>query len=510
MISMEMMGKIRRMYFRDKLSLHEIAKRTGLARNTIRKWVRAPEAKPPVYQRRAIFNKLSPFHATLEQALKADSLRPKQQRRSAKALLAQIKAEGYDGGYSQLTAFIRAWRGGQGKASQAFVPLTFALGEAFQFDWSEEGLLVGGIYRRMQVAHLKLCASRAFWLVAYPSQGHEMLFDAHTRSFGSLGGVPRRGIYDNMKTAVDKVGQGKSRTVNARFEAMTGHYLFEPEFCNRAAGWEKGIVEKNVQDRRRGIWMEAAERRWPDLESLNAWLHQACLDAWHELPHPEWPELTIADVWQQEQTHLMPNPAPFDGYVEQMVRVTATSLIHYQRNRYSVPCEWAHTSVSVRAYPDRLVVVGPNSESPEQPVSLPRSFERGQTLYDWRHYVSLLERKPGALRNGAPFKTMPEPLQHLQAHLLRHPGGDRVMAQVLMAITLHGLDDVLVAVELALQSGRVSADHVLNVLARLKEPQAVQSLPEAALPSLTLHEPPQADVSRYDSLRQSQEDDHVQ
>ena len=71
---MEMMGKIRRMYFRDKLSLHEIAKRTGLARNTIRKWVRAPEAKQPVYQRRAIFNKLSPFHATLEQALKADSL----------------------------------------------------------------------------------------------------------------------------------------------------------------------------------------------------------------------------------------------------------------------------------------------------------------------------------------------------------------------------------------------------------------------------------------------------
>ena len=322
--------------------------------------------------------------------------------------------------------------------------------------------------------------------------------------------MPRRGIYDNMKTAVDKVGQGKSRTVNARFEAMTGHYLFEPEFCNRAAGWEKGIVEKNVQDRRRGIWMEAAERRWPDLESLNAWLHQACLDAWHELPHPEWPELTIADVWQQEQTHLMPNPAPFDGYVEQMARVTATSLIHYQRNRYSVPCEWAHTSVSVRAYPDRLVVVGANSESPEQPVSLPRSFERGQTLYDWRHYVSLLERKPGALRNGAPFKTMPEPLQHLQAHLLRHPGGDRVMAQVLMAITLHGLDDVLVAVELALQSGRVSADHVLNVLARLKEPQAVQSLPEAALPLLTLQEPPQADVSRYDSLRQSQEDDHVQ
>ncbi|VVQ26035.1 hypothetical protein PS928_06326 [Pseudomonas fluorescens] len=163
---MEMMGKIRRMYFRDKLSLHQIAKRTGLSRNTIRKWVRAPEATQPAYQRCAAFNKLSPFHQTLEQALKADSFRAKHNRRSAKALLEQIKAEGYDGGYSQLTAFIRAWRGEQGKSLRAFVPLTFALGEAFQFDWSEEGLLIGGLFRRIQVSHMKLCASRAFWLVA--------------------------------------------------------------------------------------------------------------------------------------------------------------------------------------------------------------------------------------------------------------------------------------------------------------------------------------------------------
>ena len=131
MISMEMLGKIRRMYFRDKLSLHQIAKRTGLSRNTIRKWVRAPEAIQPAYQRCATFNKLSPFHETLEQALKADSFRPKHNRRSAKALFEQIKAEGYDGGYSQLTAFVRSWRGEQGKSLRAFVPLTFALGEAF-------------------------------------------------------------------------------------------------------------------------------------------------------------------------------------------------------------------------------------------------------------------------------------------------------------------------------------------------------------------------------------------
>jgi transposase len=135
----------------------------------------------------------------------------------ARALYAKIKRAGYEGGYTRVTDFIRAWREarGVGAAVNAFVPLAFELGEAYQFDWSEEGLVVGGIYYRGQVSRMKLCASRAFWrwLVAHPSQGQEMLFDAHTRSFAALGGVARRGIYDNMKTAVDKVKKGKGRVV---------------------------------------------------------------------------------------------------------------------------------------------------------------------------------------------------------------------------------------------------------------------------------------------------------
>ena len=146
---------------------------------------------------------------------------------------AQIKADGYVGGYSRVTDFIRDWRGRESRVPHAFVPLKFELGEAFQFDWSEEGLVIGGIYRRMQESHLKLCASRAFWVVAYPSQGHEMLFDAHTRSFTALGGIPRRGIYDNMKTAVDKVNKGKGRVVNARFAVMCAHYLVRSRLLQR-------------------------------------------------------------------------------------------------------------------------------------------------------------------------------------------------------------------------------------------------------------------------------------
>jgi transposase len=239
---MAMIGKVKRIYFREKKSVREIVRLTSLSRNTVRKWLKAPVLEEPKYRRNGPPGKLTPFAETLKLALKADAHRPRHERRTARALFTQIGSEGYAGSYSSLTDFVRVWRQGEGQSvsAKAFVPLVFELGEAFQFDWSEEGLMVGGIYYRMQVSHLKLCSSRAFWLVAYPSQGHEMLFDAHTRSFAAMGGIARRGIYDNMKTAVNKVKKGKGRTVNKRFAVMCGHYLFDADFCNVASGWEKG------------------------------------------------------------------------------------------------------------------------------------------------------------------------------------------------------------------------------------------------------------------------------
>ena len=169
---MEMLGRIRRMHLRDKVSLHEIAKRTGLSRNTVRRWLRTPEeGQAPTYSRTAGFSKLSGFIAELEQSLKADALRPKQNRRTGRAWFAQIKASGYVGGYTRVTDFIRAWRASAGKDVKAFVPLKFDLGEAFQFDWSEEGLVVGGIYHRMQVSHMKLCACPGLLAGGLPQPG---------------------------------------------------------------------------------------------------------------------------------------------------------------------------------------------------------------------------------------------------------------------------------------------------------------------------------------------------
>jgi transposase len=506
MITMDMVGKIRRLHRRDKKSEREIARITGLARNTVAKWLKEPGDAAPRYRRTLHPVKLTPFVDAIKQALEADAHRPKKERRTAKALHQEISEAGYGGGYTQLTDFIRQWRSQQDGVAlgKAYVPLAFELGEAFQFDWSEEGLVIAGVYRKLQVAHMKLCASRAFWLVAYPSQGHEMLFDAHTRGFSGLGGVPRRGIYDNMKTAVDKVKKGKGRVVNARFTVMCAHYLFDADFCNVASGWEKGIVEKNVQDSRRRIWVEASKRKWSSLEELNAWLAERCRQLWNELRHPDHPQFTVAEMLELEREQMMPMTTPFDGYVEKPARVSSTCLVSVARNRYSVPCELVDQMVSTRLYPTRVVVVAGDAVVADHE----RQSDKGKVRYDWRHYIPLVQRKPGALRNGAPFADMPEPLQRLRRALLREPGGDRLMATVLALVPGAGLDAVLVAVELALESappsGRISEQHVINVLARLN----AAPRPANVVTTLQVLTPPVADTARYDQLRRLEEVDH--
>lgn len=488
-------AKVRRLRLREGLPIAEIARKTGLSRNTVKAWLREPLKREMAYRRPPAPKKLDDFAPWLQQALETDARRPRKERRTALRLYAQLQAQGFTGSYCRVTEFIRAWRAKAGAvtARSAYVPLSFAWGEAFQFDWSEEGLVIGGFWRKVQLAHMKLCASRAFWLVAYPSQGHEMLFDAHLRCLAGLGGVPRRGIYDNMKTAVDRVpGRDKARIVNARFAAMTAHYLFDPDFCNVAAGWEKGRVEKGVQDNRRRIWQRAQEQRFGSFAELNVWLATQCTLAW-ESEHPECPGLRIAEALECERAELMPLPAPFDGYVEESARVSSTCLVSVARNRYSVPCALAGHRVSVHLYPERVVIVAEQTVVAEHV----RATERDRVIYDWRHYLPLIERKPGALRNGAPFTDLPAPLQQLRQALLKRAGGDRVMAQVLSAVPRFGLEALLVAVELALESGRPSAEQVLNLLARLHEgppPQRVET-------ALTVDNAPLADASRYDRLR---------
>ena len=234
-----------------------------------------------------------------------------------------------------------------------------------------------------------------------------MLFDAHNHAFRVLGGVPRRGIYDNMRTAVDKVGRGKERQVNARFSAMVSHFLFEAEFCNPASGWEKGQIEKNVQDARHRLWQPmpelplagGAERLAGDAMPGAVGRRRRTARILARSPTPG----------REEAQHLMQLPRPFDGFVEYAKRVSPTCLIHLDRNRYSVPASFANRPVSVRVYPERIVVAAEGQIVCEHRRVFARSHQRKSTttVFDWRHYLAVIQRKPGALAQRRAVRRTP-------------------------------------------------------------------------------------------------------
>ena len=500
---MALLSVIRRWHFREGLPIREIERRTGLSRNTIRKYLRAGTVEPKfkVPERPS---KLDPFAEKLSGWLRIEAGKSRKQKRTAKQMHADLAALGYGGSYGRVAAFVRAWKADRQRDAQTsgrgtFVPLVFAPGEAFQFDWSEDWAVLGGERTKLQVAHTKLSHSRAFIVRAYPLQTHEMLFDALTQAFRVLGGVPRRGIFDNMKTAVDRIGVGKARQVNARFAAMASHYLFEPDFCNPASGWEKGQVEKNVQDARRRLWQPLPS--FPDLDALNAWLEQRCIEQWSEIQHGVL-QGTVADTQAQEVASMMPLGRPFDGFVEHAKRVSPTCLVHFERNRYSVPASFANRPISLRVYPERIVIAAEGQVLCEHRRIIERSHHSmGKTVYDWRHYLAVIQRKPGALRNGAPFAGMPDGFRRLQEHLLKRSGGDREMVEVLALVLQHDEQAVLCAVELALEAGAPTKTHILNVLHRLVDGKTDTAARIDAPQALSLRREPKADVERYDALR---------
>ena len=500
---MALLSVIRRWHFREHLSIREICRRTGLSRNTIRKYLRSDTVEP-TFKVPDRPSKLDPFADRLSAWLKTEANKPRKQKRTVLQLHADLVSLGYGGSYNRVAAFAREWKADRQREMNTtgrgtFVPLTFAPGEAFQFDWSEDWAIIGNERTKLQVAHTKLSYSRAFIVRAYPLQTHEMLFDAHNHAFRVLGGVPRRGIYDNMKTAIDKVGRGKERDINARFLAMASHYLFELEFCNPASGWEKGQVEKNVQDARHRLWQPTP--RFPSLDALNDWLEARCKEFWAQTPHGKM-QGSIADLWAEEVRTLMPASRPFDGFIEYTKRVTPTCLVHLERNRYSVPASFANRPVSLRVYPDRVVVAAEGVVICEHRRIIDRSHDQpGKTVYDWRHYLAVVQRKPGALRNGAPFLELPEAFRTLQQHLLKKPGGDREMVEILALVLQHDEDAVLLAVEMALETGVPTKTHVLNLLHRLVDGKSIVPPTIDAPQALMLTNEPQANVERYDALR---------
>ena len=298
-----------------------------------------------------------------------------------------------------------------------------------------------------------------------------------------------------MTTAVDAVFLGKERRFNRRFLRMCSHYLVDPVACTPAAGWEKGRSRT-----RSAISASTCLRRGctlPSYAELNAWLEARCLAQARESAHPEQTDKTVWEVFEAERPSLISYPGPFDGFHEVEVAVSKSSLVRFDHNRYSVAAKAARRTAQLRAYADRIVVWCDGEIVGEHA----RRFGRGQTAYDPWHYLPVLARKPGALRNGDPFRNwdLPPALAQIRRRLAGHDDGDRQFVDILTAVAEAGLDAVEAACAEALVGRLFGRDVVLNILARQRD--ADPPRPVATPTALALAIEPVADCARYDQLR---------
>jgi len=487
MIGVEMIGRIRRAYFEQHLPIKEIVRTLAVSRATVRKVIRSGKTEFRYERGAQPAPKLGEWVSVLSEILEREATKPRRERRSTQRLFEELRGRGYDGAHDSVHRFARAWRDERARVpARAFVPLSFAPGEAYQFDWSHETITLQGLPLVIKVAHMKLSHSRMPFVRAYFRETQELVFDAHDKAFAFYGGACRRGIYDNMKTAVEAIFVGRARQYNRRFLQMCSHHLVEPVACTPASGWEKGQVENQVGNLRDQLF-----RPKPRVKSL------AELAFAKRTRHPEFKGRTIWEVFLEERASLVEPRGPFDGFVEKAVRASSTCLIMADRNRYSVDARAAGRMVLVRTHAERIVVL----LGEEVVAEHPRQFRRDQVIYNPWHYLPVLLRKPGALRNGAPFKDwdLPPALAQVRTRLKPHADGDRQFVKVLGAVLDHRLDAVETACAEALEAGIASGDVILAVLARHKQPAPAPSIitPDA----LRLKIEPVADCRRYDSLR---------
>ena len=500
MLVVETIAKIRRAYFVQEKPIKVICRELRVSRKVVRKVIRS-EATSFRYRRETQpLPKIGPCRDRLDAMLLANELKGRRERLTLIRMFEELRRLGYDGGYDAVRRYAGAWRRERGAATaEAYVPLSFAPGEAYQFDWSHEVVLIGGTTVTVKVAHVRLCHSRMLFVRAYPRETQEMVFDAHDRAFAFFKGTCTRGIYDNMKTAVETVFVGKDRQFNRRFLQMCSHYLIEPVACTPAAGWEKGQVENQVGLVRERFF--TPRLRVTSYEELNALLLDRCVAHAKAHKHPEIADRTIWQAFEAERAHLVPiangSRGRFDGFHAVTAAVSKTSLVRFDNNKYSVSSRAVGRPVEVQAYADRLVIRQDGAIVGEHA----RSFGRGQCIYDPWHSVPVLARKPGALRNGAPFKdwVLPANLERVRCKLRGSADGDRQMVAILSAVLADGLAAVEAACGEALAEGVHSADVILNILARKRDPgPAVTILTPSAL-----RHAPTADCARYDRLRKA-------
>ena len=497
MLVVETIARIRRAHLVQGKSIKAICRELHVSRKVVRKVLRSEATEFRYEREQQPMPRLGAWRDELDKLLAANEARAGRERLTLIRIFEALRGSGYEGGYDAVRRYARTWRRDQVSASAAaYVPLSFAPGEAYQFDWSYEIVLIGGTTVTVKVAHLRLCHSRMLFVRAYPRETQEMVFDAHDRAFAFFKGACTRGIYDNLKAAVDAIFVGRERAYNRRFLQMCSHYLVDPVACTPASGWEKGQVENQVglvrerffSPRLRGQKLRRAE----------------CLAA--------------GPVRHVRPGQSPPGAARPDGMVGVRGRAAQSGAVcralrrlpRRHGPRCPRPASYGSTTSDTRC---RRTRSGARSRSAPTPSG--SSCARAARSLASTAVISVATRRcsiPGTMSrcwpaSPAPCATarrsrdwlLPSAMERIRRKLAGSADGDRQMVTILAAVLSDGLAAVEAACAEALREATHSADVVINILARHREPAPPITIltPDA----LRLTHAPIADCARYDSLR---------
>jgi transposase len=454
----EVYARVRRAVQVDGMSIRQAAREFGLSRKTIRKMMQF--SLPPGYERKKPIErpKLGPWLGIIDQILVGDQAQPKKQRHTAKRIWDRLKAEhGFSGGYTVVKDYVRQARL---RHKEVFVPLAHPPGDA-QADFGEALVVIAGATQKAHFQCMDLPQSDDCFVVAFPAENTEAFLEGHNQAFAYFGGVPRTVLYDNTRIAVKEItGDGERKRTEA-FSGLQSHYLFAARFGRPGKGNDKGNVEGLVGYARRNFMVPVP--RAASWEELNAQLLEECRrrrerKLWG---HQE----TIAERFGRDREQLLPlPPAPLEACQKRTTRASSQALVRYETNDYSVPVEYGHRQVLVKAFVWEVVI----SCSSEVIARHPRSYDREGMIFNPLHYLALLEQKTNALDQAAPLQgwQLPEEFLELRRQMEARLGkrGRREYVQVLRLLETFSIAEVAAGVRQALRLPAISFDAIKHLV----------------------------------------------
>lgn len=500
MISVEKREKIRRAYFIENESMRTIAKELHCSRNTIKEAIASPEGEPYALTGPRPAPVLGPYTARIDELLAESERMPRKQRYTGHKIYQLIEAEGYTGSESGVRRYIGQQRR-EKRRPKVYLPLEFDPGCDAQADWGEAEAILAGRQLTVQVFTMRLNYSRKLFVRAYPTQKQECFLDAHVQAFHHFGGVPQRISYDNLKTAVARILEGRNRQEQRTFVVFRSHYLFDSHFCTPGKGHEKGGVESGVGYGRRNFMVPIP--RVDSFAELNDLLRARCqADEGRTVDGQQRP---IGEMWAEERSHLRALPErDFDCCVVRSVTLNGYSQVEFDANRYSVPADKARRNLVLKAYPFQVDIL----DQQEVIASHPRCYDRKQDILDPLHYLPLLAERPGAFDHAQPIRrwreTWPPVYETLLSQLREQWPDGRGVREFVRILNLHcehPAEQVQQAVEQALAYGCPHADGVMLCLRQLTASEAlVLSLDLSDHPELLAVATEAPDLECYDQL----------